>query len=550
MSLKPGTIPPVPEETARIARAAFPKGNLYMTIRDEIGIMYDDQLFAPLFPPQGQPAYPPWRLALICIMQFIEGLSDRQTTDAVRSRIDWKYLLGLDLADSGFDFSVLSEFRTRLIAGGLEQQVLDTMLRHFQHRDWLKARGNQRTDSTHVMAAIRTLNRVETVGETLRAALNAIAAVAPAWLRALVDVEWFDRYSQRIEEFRLPKGKAERQAYAAIIGADGAQLLDAIYAPDAPLYLRALPIVETLRQVWLQQYVVIDGQIQWRTAKDLPPAGQRIESPYDPEARYGNKRSTTWSGYKVHITETCDDQAVHLITHVETTEAPITDSETPPAIHAALSDKDLLPQEHLLDAGYVDAELLCTSPTTYGVTVIGPVRPDVSWQAKTPHAYDLSTFSIDWEAQQTTCPQGHTSSSWSPVTDRWNNQLISVKFAYATCRRCPVRALCTKAKTAPRHLTLRQQAEHEQLQALRQYQRTPAWKKQYDKRAGIEGTVSQGVRTFELRKSRYIGLAKTHLQHIFTAAAINLVRMVSWIDGVPHATTRTSHFAALASNAA
>jgi transposase len=165
MSLQPQEVPPIPDETRRIARAAFPKGNVYIRMRDALGAIYQDQLFAPLFPTRGQPAASPWRLALTTIMQFAEGLSDRQAADAVRSRIDWKYALSLALTDPGFDCSVLSEFRARLIAGSLEHQLLEAMLTHFKARGWLKARGQQRTDSTHVLAAIRTLNRLESVGK-------------------------------------------------------------------------------------------------------------------------------------------------------------------------------------------------------------------------------------------------------------------------------------------------------------------------------------------------------------------------------------------------
>jgi transposase len=184
MSLHPQGVPPVPEETRRIAQAAFPRGNVYMRMRDELGVIYDDQLFASLFSARGQPAMSPWRLALTTVMQFAEGLSDRQAADAVRSRIDWKYALSLELIDPGFDHTVLSEFRTRLVAGQAEQLLLDTLLTRMRERGLLKARGRQRTDSTHVLATIRTLNRLELVGETVRYALNSLAVVAPDWLRA------------------------------------------------------------------------------------------------------------------------------------------------------------------------------------------------------------------------------------------------------------------------------------------------------------------------------------------------------------------------------
>jgi transposase len=182
MSLKPVLIQPVPEETARVAKAVFRRGNPYLRLRDEIGTIFADADFADLFPRRGQPGLPPWRLALVTLLQFRENLPDRQTAEAVRARIDWKYLLGLELTDPGFDPSVLCEFRARLLAGGAEKCLLQQLLARCQELGLLKAGGRQRTDATHVLAAIRTLNRLEVVGETLRAALNALATAAPAWL--------------------------------------------------------------------------------------------------------------------------------------------------------------------------------------------------------------------------------------------------------------------------------------------------------------------------------------------------------------------------------
>src|SRR2546423_9209431 len=184
MSLHPELIGPVPEETARVARSGFAKGNPYLSLRDELGLFYTDAQFADLFATRGQPAEAPWRLALIVVLQFAENLTDRQAAEAVRSRIDWKYLLGLGLTDQGFDHTVLSEFRSRVVAGSAEERLLDALLRHCQDRKLLKARGRQRTDATHVLAALRVLNRLECVGEAMRHALNTLAGGGPPWLQA------------------------------------------------------------------------------------------------------------------------------------------------------------------------------------------------------------------------------------------------------------------------------------------------------------------------------------------------------------------------------
>jgi len=241
MSLHSHASYPIPDDTQRVARAAFQRGNLYLQVADRLGPIYNDAQFAALFPTRGQPAASPARLALATVLQFAEGLSDRQAADAVRSRIDWKYVLGLDLTDPGFDHTVLSEFRTRLITGKAEQLLLDALLTLARGQGLLKARGRQRTDSTHVFAAIRVLNRLERVGETLRAALNSLAVVAPTWVQALAPPEWYDRYAHRVENYQLPKTDAARQALAAVIGADGPGLLHAIDAASTPPWLREVP---------------------------------------------------------------------------------------------------------------------------------------------------------------------------------------------------------------------------------------------------------------------------------------------------------------------
>jgi len=356
-----------------------------MRMRDALGPIYTDGDFAALFPRRGQPAESPACLALVTIMQFAEGLPDRQAADAVRSRIDWKYALGLELTDPGFDASVLSEFRSRLLRGDPTQVLFERMLEQVRAHNLLKERGRARTDSTHILAAIRTLNRLECVGETLRHALNILATVAPAWLQSWVPSVWFDRYSRRFEEYRLPPGKAERSALAAQIGADGTTLLTAIYAPDAPDWLRRIAAVDTLRQVWVQQFIVRVDTLEWRTADELPPSALLIRSPYDVDARYSKKRQTEWTGYKVHLTETCEEDLPSLITNVETTDATTTDYAMTPVIQAHLTQRDLAPGEHLVDTGYMRADHLVTS-RAQGIDLVGPVTLEKSWQAQADEA--------------------------------------------------------------------------------------------------------------------------------------------------------------------
>lgn len=272
MSLRAPAVYCIPEDTERVARAVFPPGNPYLLLADELGFLYANAQFATLFSPTGQPALDPARLALVTVFQFLEGLSDVAAAAAVRARIDWKFALALPLDDPGFHSSVLTEFRARLVTGGLESLLLDTLLTRLGERGLLPARGNVRTDATHVWAAVRVLTRLVCIGETLRAALNALAGADPVWLAAQIPATWLARYSWRLGEYRLPKSDAARAAQAAAWGTDGTTLLAALDAAPTPAALAELPAVAVLRAVWAQQFLPPDaaGGVAWRAVADLP----------------------------------------------------------------------------------------------------------------------------------------------------------------------------------------------------------------------------------------------------------------------------------------
>jgi transposase len=552
MSLKPRPLQPIPEETARVARAAFPKGNPYLTLRDEIGTIFADEDFQDLFPNDGQPGYAPWRLALVTILQFREQLSDRQAATALAARIDWKYLLGLDLSDPGFNFSVLSEFRARLLAGGAAARLLEKLLTRCRELALVKTRGQQRTDATRVLAAIRVMNRLELIGETIRAALNELSTVAPAWLQSVAPSDWYQRYGRRIEDDRLPQSEEKRTAYAQTLGEDGFHLLDHLAGAEVPAAWRDLPMVTALRLVLARHYERVqgsaDGQtitpVRFKENRELERAAEGIESPYDPDARYRSRDGTAWVGYLVHLTESCEQDEVHLITHADTTQATCHESQRTAVIHQALAAKQLPPGEHFVDSAYVDAELLVDSQQRYGIELFGPTRPNASWQTKVAGAYGLDQFVIDWEQRQVSCPQGKVATAWKETLDHTGQPLIYVDFRTKDCRICPARTRCTRKQQ--RRVQLKPRRQFEALQTLRHRLATQDGQERYQRRAGIEGTLSQGVRAFGLRCCRYRGLAKTTLQHLATAAAINVDRLIAWFDEIPQAQTRKSRFARLA----
>jgi transposase len=515
-----------------------------------LGELYQDEHFVSLYPVEGQPAYEPWRLAIITVLQYAEGLTDRQAANAVRERIDWKYALGLELTDPGFDFSILSEFRQRLVEGKSGTLLLDRLLEVSKQRGWLKGGGKQRTDSTHVLARVRSLSNLECVGETLRAALDDLAALAPDWLVQQITSDWFERYSHRVENYRLPKAENQRLALAQQIGEDGMHLLQALELPQAPGELKEVESVQLLRQIWQQYYDVSGGKVKWRAGPQASADEGIIRSPYDPEARTGKKRDTTWFGYKVHITETCaletceDAQAKglpQLIVQVETTVANVQDVQMTQTIQEDLAQHQLLPDQQIVDTGYVDADLLVSSKETYGITLLGPVLSDNSWQAKAGKGFGVGSFHLNWQAEHAICPQGQTSQSFRRAGER-----IEVVFPKETCAGCPVRSDCTRSATTGRVLHVRSQAAHEALQARRQEQDTPAFRLEYQTRAGIEATLSQAVRGMGMRRARYDGLHKTHLEHVLTAVAINLVRIDAFFTQTPRGKTHRSRFTRLA----
>lgn len=495
---------------------------------------------------------------MITVLQMAENLTDAQAAEAVRLRLDWKYCLGLELTDGGFDASVLSEFRTRVVQHGMETMVLDLLVAALVERGLLAAGGKQRTDSTHVVASVRELNRLELAAESVRACVEALAAAAPDWLAATIDVtDWNRRYGARVDSWRLPSSKTQRDALATAYGRDGIALLRAVYAATAPGWMRRLPVLDILRRVLVQNYLITTDRqgrevIRRREAdtEGLPPGQHRITSPYDPDVRRGGKRDLTWTGFKLHITETCDataeahDRAPNLITNVATTDASVPDVVMTEPIHRALAQRSVLPSEHYVDSGYPSAELLVASRNQYGITLITPLLADTSRQGRAAGGFDRTAFTIDWDTQQVTCPTGHTSTSWTPTTHR-DREVIVVKFGRALCHSCPAKTHCTTATRSGRQLMLHPRPIQQALDHARAEQATPTWRAKYALRAGAESTIAQTVKITDTRHARYRGLAKTHLEHAHKAVAVNLIRLHAHWTGQPTNPRHTSHLARL-----
>jgi transposase len=571
---------PLPEPDPVVAaavRAVFAgrvKAPLAVTMRDRLGGWLTDELFAAAFSARGRPGESPALLAMVTALQYAENLRDRQAAEAVRTRLDWKYALGLPLDDAGFDHSVLSEFRGRVAGRGLEEAALDALLAKLAADGLVGPGGKQRTDSTHVIAAVRALHAVELAGESVRAALEALAAACPDWLAArFCTPDWTARYGARIDSWRLPPGKADRGKLLIACARDGYALVAACYEDTAPGWARDLPAVQVLRTVLIQNFHLDrDGQgrevIRRREPgleSGVPPAHLKISSPYDTDARWGRKKEDLlWLGYKLHVTETCDDPPgcgcppdpaaarprrcehdvrPNLITHIATTDATVPDADMTIAVCAALHARDLPPGGHYADSGYASPGHMLTAARDYGITLVTPLLADRSRQARDNTGYDRSAFTIDYDARTATCPQGQPSHTWTPTAIRGKPAII-VGFHPRSCRPCPARAQCTTARGG-RGLTLPPRELHELQTAARASQDTTTWRDDYKRRAGIEATISQAVTVTGTRRARYRGLPKTRLEHFYTAVALNLHRLDAYWNDTPIDRTRSSHLARL-----
>jgi len=527
MSMHAHPLEEIPELTARIARTSFPKGTIAMMLRDALEGVYNDEAFEKLYPRRGREALAPWRLALVMVLQTIENLSDAQAAEMVRGRLDWKYALSLPLDDIGFDASILTDFRQRLVDQKAQELLLDPILLLCVERGWVQQKGKQRIDSTLVLSCARRLSSLESVGETLRNALNALAEEEPDWLVSIIRADWFDRYVHRFELQRFPKGKEAQKELIQAVGEDSWKLLQAATSSTAPTGVQEMEEVLLLKRVWDQHYEQREGKINWRDGPAVRNT-DRVVSPSDEEARESSKRDTTWLGYKVHVIETCNEtEKIHLITHVATTASTSQDVEHTEDILEAVSKKGFEPEVSLMDTGYVSGPLLARQREK-GREIVGPIPPDTSMQKKT--GYDLTAFELDWEKREAICPQGHTSRRWNAKKGNRSEDAFHVFFAPVHCQVCPVKTVCTKSEKGGRTLTLYPQDIYEAMDERRAEQSGEAFQKRYAARSGIEGTLSEGVRAHGMRRSRYQGMEKTHLQMVSIAVAINVVRIHQMLE--------------------
>ncbi len=390
--------------------------------------------------------------------------------------------------------------------------VFDLLLEQVRALGFVRARGQQRTDATAVLGAVKALSRLELVWETLRLALGALEAAVPGWVAREVPASVREQYAVRRSDYRLTA--AERQAVVVQVGQDGCWLLDRL-AASPPAGGADLSAVVTLRLVWAQQFARTDDRVTPRA--DPVPATERLVTPHDTGVRAGEKRGQGWLGDKTHVTERAEAHQPHFVTDVTTTSASSGDAQALPQIRDRLAERDLLPREQYVDAGYVTGPQLAQSADAK-IDLVGPPLPDTS-----PQEFKLADFQIDRAAKQAVCPVGKPSVKGSERTDRDGTRAVNIQFARVVCAGCPLRPRCTDSASG-RSLHVREQ--YELVHARRVLAQTPAYQQRLHLRAGVEGTISELVRRYGLRQHRYRGEIQRHLENLLKGAACNLFRLL------------------------
>jgi transposase len=548
MSLKPKRLGPIPKDTLKIGQQLLKETDLMRQIGDKYADLVKDKDFASMYSTTGQPALSPARLALVSVLQAMEHISDRQALAMVRTRIDWKYALHLPLSYSGFDPSVLSEFRDRLVNHKAERKIFDALLEKLKAAGLLKGRGLQRSDSLLIVGAVRDLNRLELVMETLRLALTEIGKQDRAWLVANTPVEWIEKYgewtqAERIIKEKGAKAKAETDALLLETGRDGYELLEKLGSTK----FIELEAVKTLDLVWKQQYRQSEQAIEVHSSQSREILGiegkDLIASPHDLEVRYTEKREQKITGYKLQLTEVASEDGPAIITDIEVVASCAYDGASVEPIHARLKERGLLPSEHLLDRGFVNGKTL-TESSRRGVEVIGPVGEDTSFTARQGEGFSVENFQLDVEKRQAICPQGEKSQYWSnTIRKDGNSPIIRIIFNKQVCAQCPFRAKCTQAEKSGRVIKI--SSHYEIIAERRKLQHSEEFHNRYRRRSGVEATLSQVVNHYDGRTTPYRGSDKTQLHYLTMAVGINLKRAINWSVGLRPKRQRISSLAKL-----
>lgn len=506
----------IPEDTAHLGRLLLRETNRYRLIGDHFSDLYPDETaFTPLYETTGRGAISPVLLSAVTVFQRLERVPDRLAAEYVVSRIDWKYALHLPLTYAGFDFSVLCLFRARLIARQQERLVFDQVIDHLKQLGLLASGGKVRTDSTHIIALVERLGCLELVTESIRLALKAATDVVPEWVKANIPTAFSETYRDRQSAYGLSDSAVQTRLITS--GGDGLWFLGQ-WDQAVPVSADQVPeAVTLLRTVLAQQFPNGDAG---KPPSKRPRGHDIIDSPHEPEARTATKRDKPWTGYKLQVTESCDDGKPRLINDVDMTNACVPDNLVVSAVQQRLTERGLKPKEHYGDQGYISAENLARSAAV-GITLMGRPGQDTCHRP----GFQLQDFQIEEGQHQARCPAGQVSRYWHEEAVPGGQQRVKIRFDRRTCRQCPSFGLCTKS-TQGRSIELH--PFRDILAARRAEALLAEFRRRLHVRAGVERTIADLVLGCGLRYACYRGMAKVRLQGLFTAIGVNLTRVARW----------------------
>lgn len=520
----------IPEETRRIVESWLNEKSLFAFLGQHVDEIIKDADFAELYASSGRPGVNSVVLTLVTVFQFLEDLPDRAAAEQVRSRMDWKYVLRQELTWAGFNYSDLCNFRKRLVENEQEGLLFEKVLVYLKSKGFIKKKGKQRTDATHVLGQIRSMSRLELVLETMRVALSAVVSADAKWFLENLPASYSERYQEKRYDYRMKREEIDQLMKQA--GQDGRCLLEQL---EQMPQLVDLEQVQLLKRVLAEQFldataceVMInpDADCDGGTSQSKPKdKSDTIQSPHEPDARYAKKRGKGWQGYKVQVTDSADEEAAHFIIDIQVTPANESDHQALDDIQDRLAARDLSPDKHYVDQAYMSGEHLASS-REHDIDLRGYVQANASSKAE---GFRLQDFDIDIQNESATCPAGKHSVRWSPVSD---TKGVAYRASFGEqCRDCPFfnAEHCT-SNPSGRRLDISRY--HDELQKRRHEMQDPDFKTDMHTRHGIEGTLSELVRTHGLRQARYRGQTKMQFQAYFTAVAFNLKHLATACDAL------------------
>jgi len=520
MSLQSNFPSDIPEDTRVVGDVILSSDDVCHYLAHHIGEILSEEDFRAFYSSTGRSGIHPFILSIVTVLQYLEKLPDRKASQQVVKRIDWKYALHQTLIWMGFHYSDLCNFRKRLLAHDAESLIFDKLVSHLVDRGWLKSGGKQRTDATHIVGEVKRLSLLELKWESLRMALVDLMSEDAKWVLSNLEEAFTESYASSRNTYRM--SEADLKQVEKQVEGDMLRLLNQIDQAGQADWLK-LTHVQLLYRVGREQLDCVDPSEfpDWQDSAlslDLPDG--LIASPHDPDARFSQKRSTQWVGYKTHITETVEGEHGNFVTDMHVTPANVNDDQSLDDIEDKLEQRNVSPDDLHVDQGYMSGKTIDTSAER-GIDLRGRVQASASSK---PEGFRLCDFDIDVDQQQAICPAGNTSVRWSHV--KGTKGVAFRAFFGKQCQACPFfrEDACT---TQPSGRRLDISLHHNTLQRRRQEQQTDAFKQDMKKRAAIEGTISEAVRAHGLRQNRYRGLEKTQFQAYMTGAAMNLKRLMA-----------------------